>query len=405
MKIAIIVTEFPALSETFILEQIIGIIKAGHSVEIFAKTGSMRDKEHADIKKYNLRQCTHYFPTMPSNRIIRVGKAFWLGLVNFPKAPIKLIRAFDYKRFKTFRQVYTLIPFLNKKFDIIHCHFGPNGILGTDLKLLGVKGKFLTSFHGYDVNNYPITYGKDVYRTLFALGDFFTANTQFTKNQAIDLGGKGEKIEILHEGFDADKFKFSKKTLGVNQSIKLLTIGRLVEKKGHKYALIAIAKVYKKFKNIHYTIAGNGPLHSELEAQANFLGINQIVEFAGNINQYQANNLYKQSHIFILPSITSNNSDREGQALVLQEAQACGLPVLATRHNGIPEGVIEGKSAFLVREKDADALAEKLEYLITNPQLWQQMGQAGRDFVEQSFTSKVLNQQLIDLYAKIIEFY
>ncbi len=402
MKIAIIVTEFPAISETFILEQIVGIVKAGHDVEIFAASGANQNKQHADIEKYNLRKSTYYFPRIPNNKIIRILKAVYLGLSNFHKAPIMILKAFNLKKYKTLRQVYTLIPFLNKKFNIIHCHFGPNGILGTYLKLLGVKGKLITSFHGYDVNNYPITYGKDVYRMLFAVGDFFTANTNFTKKQALTLGVNESKIEIIHEGFNIDRFRFSEKNLAKGNLIKLLSLGRLVEKKGHKYALIALAKVFKKFTNIRYTIAGDGPLRLRLEAQASFLGISHIIEFVGKIDQEQAIKLYKQAHIFILSSVTPPNFDREGQALVLQEAQACGLPVIATLHNGIPEGVIDGKTAFLVKEKDTDALAEKLEYLIKNPQVWQKMGRDGREFVEQKFASEVLNQQLLELYKRII---
>jgi len=405
MKIAIIVTEFPTISETFILEQIIGIVKAGHDVEIFATTGADQSKEHVDIEKFNLKKLVSYFPQIPKSKIMRVLKAVYLGLSNFHKDPFMILKAFNFREYKTLRQVYILIPFLNKKFDIIHCHFGPNGILGTDLKLLGVKGKFLTSFHGYDVNNYPRTYGKDVYRMLFAIGDFFTANTNFTKKQAMALGADEAKIEIIHEGFNIDRFKFSKKELSEDKIIKLLSVGRLVEKKGHKYALLALSRVFKKFTNIRYTIAGDGPLRAGLESQASSLGISNIIEFVGKINQAQAIKLYKQSDVFILPSITASNYDREGQALVLQEAQACGLPVLATLHNGIPEGVIDGKTAFLVKEKDAAALAEKLEYLISKPQLWQKMGRAGREFVEKKFTSRVLNQQLLELYNRIISYY
>ncbi|MBU1044129.1 MAG: glycosyltransferase [Candidatus Omnitrophica bacterium] len=403
MKIAVIVTEFPALSETFILEQLVGIVKAGHELEIFATTGAAQNKQHADIEKYNLNKHIYYFPPISKNKLNRICKAFWLGLINFHKDPLLIIKAFNLKRYRTCRQIYTVIPFLNKKFDIIHCHFGPNGIIGADLKLLGVRGKLLTSFHGYDVNNYPRTYGNDVYRTLFSAGDFFTANTNFTKQQALLLGAQEDKIEIIHEGFNTDKFKFSRKELLLNQSVNLLSVGRLVEKKGHKYALIALAMVYKKFKNINYTIAGEGPLRPDLEAQADLLGINKIVKFVGNVDQAQVAKLYEQAHIFILPSITTRNFDREGQALVLQEAQACGLPVLATLHNGIPEGVIDGKTAFLVKEKDVYGLAEKLEYLVSNPQIWQKMGQAGREFVEQKFSSEVLNQQLFELYGRIIE--
>jgi len=84
--------------------------------------------------------------------------------------------------------------------------------------------------------------------------------------------------------------------------------------------------------------------------------------------------LYSESHIFILSSVTADNGDQEGQGLVLQEAQAMGLPVIATLHNGFPDSVINGKSAFLVPERDINALAERIEYLVEHPGLWPRWG-------------------------------
>ena len=104
-----------------------------------------------------------------------------------------------------------------------------------------------------------------------------------------------------------------------------------------------------------------------------------------------------------LPSITASNGDQEGIPVVLMEAQATGLPIISTYHTGIPEVVIDGKSGFLVHEKDVDALAEKLEYLIKHPEIWPEMGRYGRKHVEEKYDIKKLNQQLVKIYQNLIE--
>ena len=406
MKIAFIVGGFPTLSETFILNQITGLLDMGYDVEIFAQFNPKEKKVHPDIEKYQLMRRVHYF-NIPHNKIKRILKAIFLIIKNFHKAPLKILKslnAFRYgKNALSLRLLYILISFLDKKFDIIHCHFGPNGIIGVHLKEIGIPGKYLTSFHGYDVNSYPKIMGKNVYNILFKNGDLFTANTNFTKQQVVKVGCDEEKIIILPVGLRVEKFKFSTRKIQPREPIKILTVGRLVEKKGHEYAIKAIAKIVKKHKNIKYIVAGDGPLRANLENLALKLGIMNHVEFLGAVEQNEVLNLYQQAHIFILPSVTASDGDREGQALVLQEAQATGLPVVSTLHNGIPEGVLDGKSGFLVPEKDVDALADKLEYLIEHPEIWPDMGRYGRKFVEEKYDIKRLNQKLVEIYQNLIE--
>jgi len=402
MRIAFIVSEFPVLSETFILNQITGLLDAGHEVEIFSRVPAHAAKVHPDVEKYQLRRRTHYFIQLPHSRIMRFLKALALAAVNFYKGPVMVLRALNIFHFHSVRMIYALIPFLGKKFDILHCHFGPNGVLGVSLKDIGVAGKVLTSFHGYDVNNYPHSEGKDVYTELFKKGGRFTANTQFTKQQAVQLGCPAQKIDILHESLDVRKFRFKTKRLSQSETIQLLTIGRLAEKKGHAYALQAIAKVIENHKNIRYIIAGDGPLRERLKTQVSELRLEQHVTFTGSIDQEEAIALYAQAHIFILPSVTAANQDREGQALVLQEAQACGLPVLSTLHNGIPEGVLNGTTGFLVPEADSEALAERLEYLMSHHEIWADIGRTGREFVEKKFDCAVVNQKLLAIYQDMV---
>lgn len=405
MKIAFIVSGFPTLSETFILNQITDLLDLGHVVEIFAQTNPKDKKIHPDVEKYQLMKRVHYFG-VPQNKIKRILKAIFVIVTNFYKSPLKILKSLNiFKYGKTalsLTLLYTLIPFLDRKFDIIHCHFGPNGILGVYLKDIGIPGEYITSFHGYDVNSYPKIMGKNVYEVLFKKGDLFTANTKFTKQQVVKMSCDERKIIILPVGLKIEKFKFSTRNVQNGEPVQILTVGRLVEEKGHKYAIKSIAKIIKKYRDIEYIIAGDGPLRGELESLVSELGIKNHVRFLGVVEENEVLNLYQQAYIFVLPSVIASNGATEGQGLVLQEAQASGIPFISTLIGGIPEGVLDDKSGFLVPERDVDALAEKLEHLIEHPEIWPEMGNCGRKYVEERYDIKKLNQQLVKIYQNLI---
>ncbi len=111
-----------------------------------------------------------------------------------------------------------------------------------------------------------------------------------------------------------------------------------------------------------------------------------------------------QGHLFVLASV-SVEGDREGQGLVLQEAQAAGLPVVATQHGALPEGILPDQSGLLVPERDVDQLAERLNFLVEHPERWPIMGRAGRRFVEEHFDIRKLNTRLEGLYSATIDAY
>ncbi len=405
MKIAFIVNGFPTLSETFILNQITGLIDLGQEVEILAQYNPNEGKRHQDIEKYRLMEKVTYL-TPPCNRIIRILKAISLISVNFPKAPLKILRALNFfsygKNALSLNLLYKTVPFIEKKFDIIHCHFGTNGLFGMFLKKAGVAGKYLTSFHGYDVNCYPQTAGGDVYKELFKNGDIFTANTNFIKNKVVELGCDGEKITILPVGVNTEKFKFCEKKNKEGESVNILTVGRLVEEKGHEYAIRAIAKAVKKYPQIRYTVAGDGPLKEKLKSLTAESGLEKNVFFTGLADESEVLNLYEKAHIFILPSIIGENGATEGQGLVLLEAQSSGIPVIASSIGGIPETLSRDNSAFLVPQKDVDAIAEKIEFLVENPAIRAQSGKSGRKFVEENYDIKSLNKRLLNIYESIL---
>jgi colanic acid/amylovoran biosynthesis glycosyltransferase len=106
----------------------------------------------------------------------------------------------------------------------------------------------------------------------------------------------------------------------------------------------------------------------------------------------------KKTHIYILASVTAQDGNQEGIPVSLMEAMATGLPVISTRHSGIPELVQDGISGFLVPERNVDSLVSKCEYLITHPEQRVEMGRAGREFVEENFNIRKLNRRLLELY-------
>jgi len=407
MKIAFFVAAFPKLSETFILNQIIGLIDRGHEIDIYASSNPKEPKVHPEVIKYNLLSRTFYI-NKPNNKFIRIIKAVWLMLKNLHKEPFTIFRSLNVIKYGkdalSLTLLYSSVSFLNNKnYDIIHCHFGPMGNLAIKLMEIGaITGKIVTSFHGYDVHMWPSKFGRDIYDNLFEKGDLFTVNTDYTSSTVIALGCKENKIVKIPVGLKPDSFPFEEKRLLKGKKINILTVARLVEKKGVEYSIKAVSKVMKEFDNLRYYIVGNGNLRNKLEKLIEELHLSGKIKILGWKNKEEIKNLYKDSYIFILSSVTSKDGNMEGQGLVLQEAQACGLPVISTYHNGIPEGVLDKKSGFLVPERDVDALAEKLEYLINHPEVWGEMGKAGRKFVEEKYDINKLNDRLVEIYKKVI---
>ena len=408
MRICFFLAEFPMISETFILRQITWLIENDHKVEIYSTGPPKNQPTHESIEKYNLLEKTVYRKPIPKNIFIRLFTSLLVFIDTLKLAPKMTINSLNFLKYgreawslKLLFDTNTIIKKTGRHFDVIHCHFGNHGLRAIALREVGaLTGSVLTTFHGYDVNKLPLEKGPDVYKALFASGDLYTANTEFTKSQVVKLGCPEEKIEILTVGLDMDRYQYRIRTPGDNEKILILSVARLVEKKGIEYAIRALDHIRHTHQNVEYLVVGDGPLRGSLEKIVDELVLNDFVRFLGWKSQDEIKDLFYRSHIFVLPSVTASNGDREGQALVLQEAQATGMPIVSTYHNGIPDGVLEGRSGFLVPEQDVEALYEKLDYLLSNPKKWTEMGKCGRDFVENKYDIGRLNEKLVGIYLK-----
>ena len=409
MRIAFIVGRFPVISETFIVNQAIGLLKRGHEVDIFTHKIVETAKAHQDVADYGLLDRTYLLPDISENLPLRVVKGIGLLGSNFIRAPrltLKTLNFFQYgKQAISLWLLYTLLldPQHDYNYDIVHCQFGTVGFRGMAFRAMNCPAaKLVTIFRGHDISNFVQEQGDNVYDPLFKEGDYFLANCEFFKRRAISLGCPVEKIRIHGSGLDYSRFPFKIRQLPEDGVVRIATTGRLVEKKGIEYAIRGVAQALQQYPKLEYTIIGEGVLRPDFERLIRSLGVEDSIKLIGKRSQSELIEVLAETHLFIAPSVTAANGNQDAPVNVLKEAMAMGLPVISTLHGGIPELVEDGVSGYLVPERDADAIAARLIDLVEHPERWPAMGQAGRTFVERHYDLDQLNDALVSLYQSLL---
>ncbi|MCT7992880.1 glycosyltransferase [Laspinema olomoucense] len=411
MRIALIVRHFPVLSQTFILNQITGLIDRNHQVDIYPLEGipaQNLEKVHPDVEKYHLLDRTYPLPKISSNYAVRWLNGVKLFATNFFKNPAVVWRSLNVFKYgtpaATFWLLHVALPTLDKEpYDIIHCQFGDLGLRGISFRdICFPSAKLVTTFRGFDISLYLREHGDRVYEPLFQQGEFFMTNCDYFKRELIRIGCDPNRLAVVRSGLEPRDFTFSPPRPPTDGKICIATTGRLSEKKGIEYGIRAVAQLLPEYPNLTYKIIGDGPLKAELKQLIAQLGVQNSVQLLGWKTQPEIQEILTKSHLFMAPSVTAADGDCDAPINVLKEAMAMGLPVISTYHGGIPELVRDGISGFLVPERDAEGLAEKIKFLIEHPECWKELGQAGRREVEMHYNINPLNDRLVDIYQQAL---
>ncbi|QQR49464.1 glycosyltransferase [bacterium] len=355
VKVLFVVEKFPYSLQTFIINQMTGLIDRGFDIKIFAQIAP--DSFMPDV-----------------------------------------LQPYDF----TDRVFYRSVPSGQGDFDIILCQLG--GSASRCLSLIHKKmlsGKLLVCFRGYDLSGY-IKFYRNAYDEVMKKADLLLPVCDYFADRLRSMGAPSNKVITHHSSIDLKKFAFKERSIGPDNVIHLITVCRLVEMKGLEYAIRAVAQVARAHENIEYTIVGGGDLYDSLVQVIEELGMNNKIKLVGRKAHEEVVQLLDQSHIFIHPSITAKNGSQEGIPNGIQEAMAMGLPVVSTYHSGIPELVEHGVSGLLAPEKDVAMLAEHLLYLIKHPDRWAAMGRAGRAKIEQAFDMEKENDILAKLLLSVV---
>ncbi len=307
---------------------------------------------------------------------------------------------------------YFMFALRKDKPKLVHAHFGPSGFSFLRLKSI-FKLPLITSFYGYDLSMLPYQNNtwKSRYKRLFKQGDCFLVEGHYMKKCLIRLGCPGEKIIVQHLGIDLSQIKFTSRKLERSNKIQVLIAGSFREKKGIPYAVEAFGKVREKYKNLRLTLTiigdSTGAPREEREKKKILeiikkYRLNDYVRMMG----YQPHSLFlkeiERHHIFLSPSVHACDGDIEGGVPVsIIEASASGMPILSTNHCDISEVVIDGQSGYLVPERNVDVLTEKLEFLVSNPSVWEEMGQKGRKHIEKNYNITSQVERLEEIYDMV----
>ncbi len=409
MRVLFVVGEFPAVSETFVLDQITGLIDRGVDVAVLARRPHAGAPIHRAVAEYQLLSCTHYYPDTPLERCQALpGLASWLGTA--PSTALRaLVRSLRVDLYGL--ESLALGPFQRaatargaKPFDAVVAHFGPNGLKALQLRELGItQAPIVTVFHGHDLSRWTSRHGTRGYRRLFAKTQLVLPISEHWRARLIELGCPVEKIRVHRMGVNVSTLPFvPPRALGPHATeIHVLSVGRLVEKKGFEYALRAVCSALSQHPNLRYHLVGDGPLRASLGALAEKLEITRRVSFHGHLPRDRVEALRRRANVMLVPSVTARDGDQEGIPVVLMEAMACGIPVIATRHSGIPELVVDDETGLLVPERDDRALADALGRLIREPVLHRRLSHAARARVSERHDLKRLNDELANLLKQL----
>jgi len=410
MKIALFLDAFPAISQTFIFNQLNALLADGHEIVIFPRQHSGETTLHPVVTRCHLLQKTH-FPLKRGNALWAKAclylRLFVLNLIH--RKPVnRLKRAFrKYRSVSSWRRALVeAAPVIRHggNFDILFAHFGPNGLRANWYREAGlVSGPLVTVFHGYDMTEYLQSRTGQLYAPLFESGELFLPISRFWQTRLGALGCPIDRIKVHHVGIDCEHFSFLARTLEPGEPVTLLSVARLVEKKGIEYALRALALLVAAGSRIRYRVIGNGPLLGSLDQLATELHLSDFVTFTGVKTSDEVADELRRAHVFLAPSVTSRSGDMEGIPTVLMEAMATGMPVISTLHSGIPELVEDGVSGRLVAERDVDALAGAIRDVIHDTADWTPMGTAGRRKVLQEFNIAKLSEQLEHYFGALCQ--
>lgn len=393
LKLAFYVSEFPVLSETFVLGQITGMIDRGHDVTIFAKRPEPSGKIHPDVTRYDLLKRTRYWP----DPVPGAERAVFVRALRHPLMALEV--AYRCRREPSPRasRRKALLPVADGAFDAIVCHFGNNAVAAQHLRDLGgLRGKLVAIFHAWELTLLLRDRGEHYYDELWEKVDRVLPISEHWQRRILRLGCPPQKVAVHHMGVDTARLTFRPRTNEGDEPMKLLSVARLVEKKGLGDAIAAVAKLRDDGVPVRYRIVGDGPLREALQAQVTELDLADVVELLGSKTQDEVHQLLDQAHVLLAPSVTAENGDQEGIPVSIMEAMARGLPVVSTNHTGIPELVEDGVSGRLVDEHDVGGLAAALAGLAREPERWAELGRAGRAKVEAEFDQDRLNDQLVD---------
>lgn len=407
-NVIVIVDVFLTEITNYILNHIIGLLEEGASVRIL--TGQItKDNNMKEVAKYDLydkaiRHNINNNYIIAINILIAMIKSLFDS--NIRSLVIKLMSSKDlYKSYgwKYVVKALSILRFIDpSEVDIVHSHSLLKSYEYLFLKqVYGVS--LVTTFHGLPTK-YVAKLQKDKINRVFQNGDLFLVNTEFAKKQIINLGCEENKIKIIPQGTKIENFpRIAKKHVPIGQ-LNIMSLCRLSYDKGLVYLVDAIEMLQKRYPYILYRMIGSGPQEQELAEIIRSKNLQNTIIMCGRLNFEKVIDVFLKSDIFVLPSIKSDDEDchEETQAVVIQEAQCVGLPVISTKVGGIPECNLDEETALLVNDRNSVAISRAIIRLKEDNSLYEKLVRSGYINVLEKYERCKVISKIADAYLEVV---
>jgi glycosyltransferase involved in cell wall biosynthesis len=281
--------------------------------------------------------------------------------------------------------------------DVVLAEFGTTGVAMLNV-CRRARLPLVVHFHGFDAYRSDLLqlYRKS-YPDLFELARALVVVSTHMERQLTELGAPPERLHRIVYGVDLARFCGAEPA---RVGPHWVAVGRLVEKKGPLLTLRAFAQVADRVPAATLTLAGDGPLLEPARELVARLGLSDRVRLPGALGPDSVAELLRRARGFVQHSLRAPDGDHEGTPVAILEAQASGLPVVATRHGGIPDVVVEGVTGALVEEGDLEAMSEAMLRLSRDADLAARWGAAGRERVASEFTAEGARRRLSELLVE-----
>ncbi len=405
LKVAYLVTQFPSLSQTFVTNEMYWIRNYGIEINIFSLFTPNSEIIHTQARE--LLPYVNYSPFL-SWKVLKAQLHFLrVSPIRYLKALGKIIH-YTYHEPMLFLRALFLFPksvyFVGKMKESgnehLHVHFVTLASVcaSAAVELLDIT----LSIHPHAVGLFKRNQ-EDVRRQLQDASQVTTISS-FHQNYIANLcpAIAPEDVGIIYCGIDTDRFQPLLDHFD-NKVVHILSVGRLVEKKGFEYLIDACALLAKGEVDFVCQIVGDGPLREALQTRIEDHGLQGLVTLLGPLEQASVLNLYQTSDIFVLPCVVAHDGNRDGLPVVLLEAMACELPVITTPTAGIVDAVSDGETGLFVQERDSQDLAKAIERLIVDETLRNRLGEQARQKILEDFQIQGNTAKLAAIFHQVKE--
>lgn len=405
-KIAVILKGYPRLSETFIAQELLGLERAGFALVLVSMRHPTDEKRHPVHDE--IKTPVNYLPEYLHDEPWRIITSWWRArrLAGYWRAFAVFLHDlkwdFSRNRFRRFGQALVLSAELDPDIVHLHAHFlhTPASVASYAGLMTGLR--WTCSAHAKDIWT---STDRELEQKLGRL-EWIVTCTKAGFDKLKSLASPPDKVHLSYHGLDLARFGHFAGKRGdpdgssAAQLVKLLSVGRAVEKKGYDTLLEALALLPKTL-SWAFTHIGGGELLGSLRAQADTLGLAARIEWKGSLAQDEVLAHYRAADLFVLACRIAQDGDRDGLPNVLVEASSQALPCISTNVSGVPELLSDGENGWVVPPEHPQALAQAMEAAIRSPRLRGIFGRAAEERVRREFDHKTSIVQLTKLFQSI----